>query len=181
MGSAVLAQTGAVTVLSSELALAEAKAGALGFDTLLVVQRWPLNPSHVYTYHVEGLAKGGGLFTLSLRDGKLTRLVDASDGVILDCQVSYDGKQALFSWKRSMSEPFKIWRINTDGSGLTRVIGHDSNNMNACWLPDGGIAFLSDRKPAFAFSVLANKVAALKDAKDMEDNICRILIETADK
>ena len=136
---------------ATRLALAAAKSGALGFDTLLVVQRKPLNPSHVYTYHVEGLAKGGGLFTLSLRDGKLTRLVDASDGVILDCQVSYDGKQALFSWKRTMQEPFGVWRVNADGSGLTCVIGHDSNNMNACWLPDGGIAFMSDRKPAFAY------------------------------
>ncbi len=132
-------------------ALAEAKAGALGFDTLLMVQRRPLNPTHVYTYHVEGLAKGGGLYTLSLKDGKLTRLVDASEGVILDCQVSYDGRQILFSWRRAMQEPFKIWRIGADGGGLTCVIDHDSNNMNACWLPDGGIAFMSDRKPAFAY------------------------------
>ena len=132
-------------------ALAETRAGLLGFDTLLLVQRKPLNPTHVYTYHVEGLAQGGGLYTLSLKDGKLTQLVEASDGVILDCQVSYDGKQVLFSWKRTMAEPFKIWRVNADGGGLTCVIGHDSNNMNACWLPDGGIAFMSDRKPAFAY------------------------------
>ncbi len=132
-------------------ALAAAKAGALGFDRLVLVQRRPLNPSHVYTYHVEGLSKGGGLYVLSLRDGKHRRLVDASDGVILDCQVSYDGLQILFSWKRTMQEPFQIWRMNADGSGLLCVIGHDSNNMNACWLPDGGIAFLSDRKPAFAY------------------------------
>jgi len=128
-----------------------AKAGTLGFDSLLLIRRRPLNPSHVYTYHVEGLAPGGGLFTLSLKDGKLTRLVDASEGVILDCQVSFDGRQILFSWKRSMQEPFKIWRVNVDGSGLACVIDHDSNNMNACWLPDGGIAFMSDRKPAFAY------------------------------
>ena len=123
----------------------------LGFDKLLMVQRRPLNPTHVYTYHVEGLEMGGGLYTMALGDGKLTRLVDASNGVILDCQVSYDGKQAFFSWKRTMQEPFKIWRINADGSGLACVIDHESNNMNACWLPDGGIAFLSDRKPAFAY------------------------------
>lgn len=132
-------------------ALAAANVPGLGFDTLLMTRRKPLNPTHVYTYHVEGLANGGGLYKLGLDDGKLTRLVDASAGVILDCQVSYDGKQALFSWKRTMEEPFKIWRINADGSGLTCLIDHDSNNMNACWLPDGGIAFLSDRKPAFAY------------------------------
>ncbi len=123
----------------------------LGIDSMVMVQRRPLNPSHVYTYHVEGLEPGGGLFTLALGEAKPTRMVDASGGVILDCQVSYDGKQVLFSWKRTMQEPFKIWRINSDGSGLTCVIDHDSNNMNACWLPDGGIAFVSDRKPAFAY------------------------------
>ncbi len=123
----------------------------LGFDTMVMIQRRPLNPTHVYTYHVEGLEKGGGLYVKSLADGGLKRLFDASEGVILDCQVSYDGSQILFSWKRAMSEPFCIWRIKADGSGLARVIDHESNNMNACWLPDGGIAFLSDRKPAFAY------------------------------
>ena len=123
----------------------------LGINSLVMVQRRPLNPSHVYTYHVEGLEMGGGLYTLNLADGKLTRLVDASNGVIVDCQVSYDGRQVLFSWKRSMQEPFKIWRINSDGSGLTCVIDHGSNNMSGCWLPDGGFAFVSDRKPAFAY------------------------------
>ena len=124
---------------------------SLGFETLVMVQRQPLNPTHVYTYHVEGLAQGGGLYTRNLKTGKLTRLVDASEGVILDCQISYDGSKILFSWKRTMQEPFGIWRVNPDGSELTRVIDHGSNNMNGCWLPDGGIAFLSDRKPAFAY------------------------------
>lgn len=136
---------------ATQRALALAKAGKLGFDALLMVRRRPLNPTHVYTYHVEGLAKGGGLYALSLKEGKLRQLVDASEGVILDCQVSYDGKEVLFSWKRTMSEPFQIWRVGADGSGLARVTEHDSNNMNACWLPDGGIAFMSDRKPAFAY------------------------------
>ena len=123
----------------------------LGFNTMVMIQRRPLNPTHVYTYHVEGLEKGGGLYLKSLADGGLKRLIGAAEGVILDCQVSYDGSQILFSWKRTMNEPFGIWRIQADGSGLARVIEHESNNMNACWLPDGGIAFLSDRKPAFAY------------------------------
>lgn len=123
----------------------------LDFETLVMIQRRPLNPTHVYTYHVEGLKKGGGLFVMPVVGGEPRQLVDASEGVILDCQVSYDGSQILFSWKRSMDEPFGIWSIGTDGSGLTQIIDHESNNMNACWLPDGGIAFLSDRKPAFAY------------------------------
>lgn len=125
--------------------------GELGFERMVVIQRRPLNPSHVYTYHVEGLEPGGGLFLKSLKDDRLTRLVDAAKGVILDCQVSYDGTTILFSWKRAMNEPFGIWRINPDGTDLAPVLVHESNNMNGCWLPDGGIAFLSDRKPAFAY------------------------------
>jgi hypothetical protein len=132
-------------------ALAAAKAGALGFDRLVLLQRRPLNPSHVYTYHVEGLAPGGGLFTLALKDGARTRLVDASEGVLLDAQVSYDGATILFSWKRKMDEPFGIWSIQADGGGLRPLVVDQANNMNACWLPDGGIAFVSDRKPAFAY------------------------------
>lgn len=138
-------------VLRSALAGDAATIPDLGFKEVVMIQRRPLNPSHVYTYHVEGLEKGGGLYKMILPDGQPQRLVDSSDGVILDCQVSYDGARILFSWKRSMNEPFGIWSIKPDGSGLTRIIDHDSNNMNACWLPDGGIAFLSDRKPAFAY------------------------------
>ncbi|MDR1498049.1 MAG: hypothetical protein LBS59_06550 [Puniceicoccales bacterium] len=128
-----------------------ALANEIGATKLALVKRRPLNPSHVYTYHVEGLSPGGGLFTYDLIAKKLTRLVDASRGVILDCQVSYDGSEILFSWKRTMRTPFEIWRIRTDGTDLKSVIADSSNNMNPCYLPDGGIAFMSDRKPAFAY------------------------------
>ncbi|MBP5227392.1 MAG: carbohydrate-binding protein [Kiritimatiellae bacterium] len=122
-----------------------------GEGALALVKRHSLNPSHVYTYHVEGLSKGGGLYRCDFSKGIARRLVDASEGVVLDAQVSYDGRQILFSWKRTMEEPFAIWRINADGTGLEKVVSGPCNNQNACWLPDGGIAFTSDRKPAFAY------------------------------
>ncbi|MBQ9432176.1 MAG: carbohydrate-binding protein [Kiritimatiellae bacterium] len=118
---------------------------------MVLVKRRSLHPSHVYTYHVEGLSKGGGLYVCDFEKGVVRRLVDASEGIIIDAQVSYDGQRILFSGKRSMSEPFAIWCINSDGSGLEKVIHGTCNNQNACWLPDGGIAFTSDRKPAFAY------------------------------
>ena len=46
---------------------------------------------------------------------------------------------------------YKIYRMNVDGSGLTCITDGSSNNFNPCWLPDGDIAFLSDRKSAFAY------------------------------
>jgi len=50
-----------------------------------------------------------------------------------------------------MTDPFQLFTVKLDGSELTQITTDDSNNFNACWLPDGGIAFLSDRKPAFAY------------------------------
>ena len=41
--------------------------------------------------------------------------------------------------------------INLDGTGLKQLTGGAHNNLNPCWLPDGGIAFISDRKPAYAY------------------------------
>ena len=118
---------------------------------MVAVSRRALRPSHVYTYHVEGLSKGGGLYVCDFARGEVRRIIDATEGIVLDAQVSYDGKRILFSWKRTMGEPFAIWRINADGTGLEKVIHGPCNNQNACWLPDGGIAFTSDRKPAFAY------------------------------
>ncbi|MHC4399928.1 MAG: TolB family protein, partial [Planctomycetota bacterium] len=139
-------------------------------DRMLVIQRHELNPSHVYTYHVEGFRPGGGLyvFTPNEEGGELERLVASPDGQILDCDLSHDGREILFSWKgggreygaqfdRSLppdTDPdhmYRIYRMNVDGTGLEPLTDGTSNNMNPCWLPDGDVAFLSDRKPAFAY------------------------------
>jgi hypothetical protein len=148
---------------SSELA-DKIKAGKLGFDKLVVVKRHEMNPSHVYTYHAESFKGGGGLYTYNAADGKLTELVASPKGEIIDVDVSYDGKEILFSWKKSgrsqsrygaqdfnLEGVFAVYRINADGTGLKKLTGNDCNNFNACWLPDGRIGFLSDRKPAFAY------------------------------
>lgn len=127
--------------------------GGLGFNKMVMIQRHAVNATHVYTYHQEGLIKGGGLHVLEIGadGGKMNQIVDSSEGIILDCNISYDGGSMLFSWKKTMDGKFQIYTINVDGTGLKQVADHDSNNFNACWLPDGGIAFLSDRKPAFAY------------------------------
>jgi len=146
-------------------------AGRLGFKDILLVKRYPLNISHVYVYHVEGFRKGGGLyvFTPDANGGKLRRLVDSTDGMITTADLSYDGKQIVFAWKRGglvMCRPiahiedidrsvsdnnYQVFRVNIDGTGLTQLTSGTHNNLDPCWLPDGGIAFISDRKPAYAY------------------------------
>ena len=147
-------------------------AGKFGFRDILVIQRHAMPLTHVYTYHVEGFKRGGGLYVLTPGPdgGKLRRLVDSTEGEILDCDLSPDGREVVFSWKRGgmeMAQPhamgnqevdrsnpdhdYQIYRVNIDGSGLKQLTHGACNNLNACWLPDGGIAFISDRKPAYAY------------------------------
>ena len=136
---------------SPELAAA-VRAGQLGCDKLILVERHELNPSHVYTTCCEGFQPGGGLYVLSppTPDGKLTKLVDSPDGQIMDCDLSYDGREIIFSWRRTGREPYHLFRINADGTGLKQLTDGPWHDYNACWLPDGGIAFISTRATTFA-------------------------------
>ena len=135
---------------SPELA-ARLKAGELGFTKMLVIQRHHVNCTHVYTYHCEGQKNGGGLCIYDVTDGSLKQLVDSKDGQILGCDLSYDGKTILFSWRRSPSKYYQVYRINVDGTGLKQLTTGEYFNYDCAWLPDGGIVFLSSRRPQAAY------------------------------
>ena len=141
------------TLPESKALAQQLSAGTFGFSQLVVVAHHAVDPSHVYTYHVEGQRPGGGLYVLDIASPapQLRQLVDAAAGLVLDANVSYDGRTVLFSWKKTMQDKLQLYTINVDGTDLTQLTNHDSNNLNACWLPDDSIAFLSDRKPAFAY------------------------------
>ena len=146
--------------------------GKLGFKEILVVKRKPLDISHVYVYHVEGFRPGGGLYVFSPAEdgGQLRCIFDAGKGMITTADLSYDGKEVVFALRRGghiASNPvahiediscyrdeesnYQVFKINIDGSGLTQLTHGAYNNLDPCWLPDGGIAFISDRKPAYAY------------------------------
>ncbi len=127
--------------------------GGLGFRDLVVVQRRELNPTHVYTYHVEDFKAGGGLyvFTPDKDRGTLKKLVDSPHGQILDVDISYGGGDILFSWKKDAKTPYQVYRIRPDGSGLKQITDNPWHSFNACWLPDDGIGFLSTEKQQFAY------------------------------
>ncbi len=147
-------------------------AGRLGFRDILLVKRKPLDISHVYVYHVEGYRPGGGLyiFTPEEKGGQLSCLFDAGEGMIITADLSYDGREIVFALRRGghvASSPvshiedisrypeeasnYQLFRIGIDGAGLTQLTHGSYNNLDPCWLPDGGIAFISDRKPAYAY------------------------------
>jgi mono/diheme cytochrome c family protein len=149
-------------------ALAQLQREVLLFDVprLLVLQRHEINASHVYTYHNEGFRPGGGLSVLSRRASRGSQgsepassggydvervLVSSPHGQILDCDLSYDGRTVLFSWRQKEDEGYHLWTVNVDGAGLRQLTRGDWHDYNGCWLPDGGIAFVSTRSAQFAY------------------------------
>lgn len=145
---------------------------------LLVLQRHEIDSSHVYTYHNEGFRPGGGLYVVRVDEGRslsrrlpgrflksesrveerntrdpsaVLELIASPNGEILDCDLSFDGTKALFSWRNSVDEGYHLWTINVDGSGLRQLSRGDWHDYNGCWLPDGEIAFVSTRNAQFAY------------------------------
>ncbi|MBD3265666.1 hypothetical protein GF373_03270 [bacterium] len=122
-------------------------------DKILVIKRHEILASHVYTYHYEGFSPGGGLYIFNAKrpESPPQELVKTTTGQILDCDLSHDSQKILFSWRKSQDEAYHVWTINTDGSNLTQITDGPWHDYNACWLPEGGIAFLSTRSPQFAY------------------------------
>ena len=122
-------------------------------DKLIAVKRYEITASHVYTYHYEGQRNGGGIYLIDPHHpgAKPVELVASPDGQILDCDLSYDAKRVLFSMRRGSAPGYHIYVVNTDGTGLAQLTDGPWHDYNACWLPDGGIAFLSSREPQFAY------------------------------
>ncbi|MDP6542900.1 MAG: hypothetical protein QGH60_02850 [Phycisphaerae bacterium] len=160
--------------------------GKLGFKDILLVKRHPLNISHVYVYHVEGYIPGGGLYiyTADEEGGKVKCIYDAKQGMITTADLSYDGKEIVFAMKTGgmvrcnpmrhafdiprdiAKNNYQIWRINIDGTGLTQLTSEKSNNLDPCWLPDGGVAFISDRKPAYAYCYVVTSPVVYRMDRD---------------
>ena len=78
-------------------------------------------------------------------------------GSVHSLELSYDGTTFLFAhcfstcnhWTWTPSTTWKIFRMGVDGSGLTQLTDGPFNDFDACWLPDGNIAFVSERRGGY--------------------------------
>ncbi len=90
---------------------------------------------------------GDNLYLLSppRPDGQVTPLTQFADGYVGEPEVSWDATHVLFT-RRGKDDPWwNIWRINTDGSGLTQLTRGPYHDVGPCYLPDGRIVFASTR------------------------------------
>ncbi len=93
-------------------------------------------------------ASGDNIYTLTPPgpDGTLRNLTNLTDGAVQGLEVSPDGKRLLFAMRRDAdTDGFHIYEMNVDGTHLRRITHGDCNDVDPAYLPDGRIAFCSDR------------------------------------
>ena len=119
---------------------------------------------------------GGGLFILEDAFGaepKLRNILESSviengrlKGTKLDStwaflapELSFDGKKILFAaadtktprhtYQWDEDNCYHIFVVNIDGSGLRQLTDGPYNDIDPCWLPNGRIAFISERRGGY--------------------------------
>jgi hypothetical protein len=143
----------------------------LNFGPLLFCKRVPTSYSHLVMQHYGWRARpGGGLFVLEA-PGQSLRCRDILEGQletgnVLEPRLSYDGRRVVFSYVDCPSGPlnpqqvandqdpsqhyYHLWEVNVDGTGLRRLTEGPYDDLMPCYLPDGGIAFMSTRRKGYA-------------------------------
>ena len=137
-----------------------------GFDEIVFVKRDTYQSDHYYTDFINGCKYfGGNICILSLKDGSVRELVPSmKHGIFGRFDLSFDGKRIVFGWKEKIGVGFRIYEVGVDGSGLRQLTfppadeqarikkykineayQHHTDDMHPCYLPDGGICFISSR------------------------------------
>lgn len=137
-----------------------------GIDKLLFIKRVTYTASHYYTEFLDSQwTPGGNLCVLDLKTGAVQELLpEMSTGVFGRFDLSFDAKKIVFDWKASPEHGYRIYEVGIDGTGLRQLTFPVANeealkkrfrleqlyhfgtdDMHPCYLPDGGIAFVSTR------------------------------------
>jgi hypothetical protein len=148
------------------LLLAAPPGGVAGADQILFVKRFTYTPNHYYTEFINSpWTPGGNLCVLNLGDGSVRELVPQLRGGIFErFDLSFDARRVVFAWKAGPQVGYRLYEVNVDGSGLrqlthpqpdeaalvekyrlTPLYHHGTDDMQPCYLPDGGVAFISTR------------------------------------
>lgn len=79
-------------------------------------------------------------------------------GGFLSPSLSYDGRTILFAWTEGDGShryvwnehtTFHIFKVNADGTHLTQVTDGVWNDFDPCYLPNGRVIFISERRGGF--------------------------------
>jgi hypothetical protein len=138
---------------------------AKGIEKIAFVKRYTYNSNHYYTEYLNTKwMPGGNLCVLSLRTGEVTELTPSLTGGVFGAfDISFDAKRIVFAYKAAKNAGYRLYEVGVDGKGLKQLtfspddeedivrkyqIGgyhHGTEDLDPCYLPDGGIAFISTR------------------------------------
>jgi len=152
---------------AEEIAATRDAVGRLaGTDEIIFIKRLTYTANHYYTEFINARwSPGGNICVLSLKDGTVRELLpELTGGVFCRFDLSFDGKRVVFDYKKAPLEGYRIYEANIDGTGLRQLTfspeneadlvksyqvhglyHHGTDDMHPCYLPDGGIAFISTR------------------------------------
>ena len=92
---------------------------------LLFVKRNAYGSFHYYDDHDNGIVRagmGGNLCELALQDGSVRELAPQLAGGLFDrYDLSFDGREIVFGYCKTLNDALRLWRINVDGTGLRQV------------------------------------------------------------
>ncbi|MDR3197760.1 MAG: NPCBM/NEW2 domain-containing protein [Planctomycetaceae bacterium] len=145
----------------------------LGIEEILFIRRLTYTADHVYTEYVNSSwMPGGGLCVLNLKTGNVREIVPelTKNGVVGWFDLSFDAQKIVFDFKKGPDDGYRIYEVGVDGSGLRQLTfpepneaelvrkyrrgyHHGTDDMEPCYLPDGGIVFATTR---CQFSVLCD-------------------------
>ena len=151
LGTAILPQLSAEIYENPQKALEFLRTE--GVKEIVFAKRTQFSDPHWYAnfgYYTEGpdhslSGRGGGLYKLDVKTGKVMTLVEDLDGAIRDPQVHYKAKKILFSYRKSGSKQFHLYEILTDGSKMRQLTDGLYDDFEPSYLPNGEIAFVSSR------------------------------------
>jgi hypothetical protein len=78
-------------------------------------------------------------------------------GSVTSPSLSYDGKRIVFAWTANAQHKWTysrdtcwhLFRVNVDGTDLVQLTDGAYNDFNPCWLPNGRVAFVSERRGGY--------------------------------
>jgi len=155
ISSAIAAEQKPVSTPPPNALLTRFRAGPMRDVPAIIFAARKVNPTDGHWYanfgyyaHDPGrkaYAEGTKLYRLDLATRALTTILADAKGGVRDPQVDYDAKKILFSYRKSGTENYHLYEINLDGTGLKQLTSGPFDDVEASYLPDGGIVFVSTR------------------------------------
>jgi len=151
----------------------------LDFDKILFVKRHFLPPQEGLGNHMCDqyfgfhAIVGGGVYVLEDAFSEKARVRDVLGeavcangrfqgkklvpGAFLSPDLSYDARTVLFAYTEAEHTRYKwtekstwhLFKINADGSGLAQLSDGPVNDFHPCFMPDGRVLFISERRGGF--------------------------------